>query len=117
MPISSDEINGELSGTDYGDNHDRFLEEGTYDYTLKAIDSQGKLAFKVEVKDYPELGESGNAHWRTVLQKSKIRGGTTLTGTFMANSTLETGAEVRFNFNREFLSHKVGYKLTFNKRA
>ncbi len=115
MAISEGTIMGELSGTDYGDNAERFLVEGTYNYTLKATDT-GKLAFKVEVKDYPELGESGKPHWRTVEEKSKIQGGSTLKGSFTASSSLETGAEVRFNFNREFLSHKVGYNLTFEKQ-
>jgi hypothetical protein len=117
MAVDSGKITGDLSGTDYGDNHERFLEEGTYDYTLKAKDSGGKLAFKVEVREYPELGESGNPRWITIEEKSKIRGGSTLNGSFRASSSLETGAEVRFNFNREFLSHKVGYELTFEKRA
>ena len=115
MPIDHDTIKEVLSGTNYGDNVQRFLEEGTYDYTLKATEG-GKLAFKVEVKDYPELGESGSPRWRTVEEKSKIQSGTTLRGDFVASSSLETGAEVRFNFNREFLSQKVGYELTFQKR-
>ena len=99
MAITSGTIKGELSGTDYGDNHERFLEEGTYDYTVKATDG-GKLAFKVEVKEFPELGESGGTRWNTVEQKSKIQSGTTLRGDFPASSSLETVAEVRFNFNR-----------------
>jgi hypothetical protein len=108
-------ITGELSGTNYGDNKDRVLDEGTYDYTLKATDS-GRLAFKVQVKEYPELGESGSPRWITVEEKSKINGGSTLKGSFVASSSLEAATEVRFNFNREFLSSKVGYNLTYAKR-
>ena len=115
MAITKDTIKGELSGTNYGDNQDRVLENGTYDYTLKATES-GKLAFKVEVHDYPELGESGNPHWRTILQKEKIDAPSTLKGNFVVSSSLEAGTEMRFNFNREFLSQKVGYNLTFEKR-
>ncbi|MEK6336481.1 MAG: hypothetical protein AABM67_16255 [Acidobacteriota bacterium] len=118
MGVNEDPISGILSGTNYGENRDRFLEKGTYDYSLKVTDS-GKLAFKVEVS------EDGKSRWLTIEDKSKVSGGNTLVGTFVVASngsfnrspSQGEGMEVRFNFNREFLSHKVGYELSFERRV
>ena len=87
------------------------LETGTYDYTLTAT-REGKLSFKVQAREF-----EGNDSWDTIEEKSKIRGGTTLQGSFFAESPpLDDEATIRFNFNREFASRAVGYELDFHKR-
>ena len=104
-------ITGGLHHTDYGDNEERDLEAGSYDYTL-TVDGDGKLGFKVERR---ELTDNG-ARWVTIEEKSKVRGGTVLTGDFFAAETVGGQTEVRFNFNREFLSSGVDYTLEYAKR-
>jgi hypothetical protein len=107
---TSGTITGTLHDADYGDNEDRDLEAGSYDYTL-SVGGDGKLAFKVETRELT----GGGARWVTVEEKSKIRGGTVLTGSFSADETVGGQTEVRFNFNREFLSRGVEYTLKFSK--
>jgi hypothetical protein len=107
---TSGTITGILHNADYGDNVDREVEAGTYDYTL-SVGGDGKLAIKVETRRLT----SGGANWVTVEEKSKVRGGTTLSGSFVAAETVGGQTEVRFNFNREFLSKGVDYSLKFSK--
>lgn len=103
-------INGSLNNTDYGDNFERDEEAGTYSYSLD-VNGEGKLAFKVERR---ELTGNGS-HWETIEEKSKVRGGSTLNGSFSAPETLGGQVELRFNFNREFLSKGVSYGLEYSK--
>ena len=107
---TSGTITGDLRNSDYGDNVERAVESGTYDYSL-AVSGDGKLAVKIETR---ELTGSGS-RWVTVEEKSKVRGGTTLHGSFVAAETLAGNTDVRFNFNREFLGKGVDYTLTFDK--
>src|SRR4051812_35074968 len=109
---TSGTITGTLHDADYGDNVERAVTADSYDYTL-TVGGEGKLALKVERK---ELTDSG-AKWVTVEEKSKVRGGTVLSGSFEAQpATLIPTTELRFNFNREFLSRGVEYTLKFNGR-
>ncbi len=114
MAMTQDAITGVLEDTNYGDNHDydgsQALEPGTYDYTVTATHG-GKLAFKVQTREF-----EGSDSWVTVVDKAKIRGGQTLGGSFLAESPPADVATVRFNFNREFASQRVGYELEFHKR-
>lgn len=98
-------ISGQLKGTNYGDNERLDVRAGDYGYTVSAT-GDGKLSFKVEAKNEHD-------NWETVEQKSKIRGGTTLDGSFTVPAQSLDAGEVRFNFNREFLSSEVGYRLDY----
>ena len=86
------------------------MASGTYDYTL-AVSGDGKLSFKVETLTPSDEG----SRWVTVEEKSKVRGGTTLNGSFEAEPTLSPNTEVRFNFNREFLGKGVDYTLRYDQ--
>jgi hypothetical protein len=116
--VTSGTVSGDLHGTDYGDNVVRGLDEGVYDYTVKASGG-GELAFSVEEEYWingDNLGEKAKHNWPTIEKKSKIRSGSTLSGQFTTHVTLGDFVSVRFNFNREFLSDGVDYTLTFHKR-
>ncbi len=105
-------ITGELKGVDYGDNLVQALAPGTYSYTLTNL-GPGKLAFKVEVLDVPDLGDDARSKWRTIEEKSKIRDGSELEGQFTVGPGVMLSPSVRFNFNREFLSQRTSYKLVY----
>ena len=105
-------ITGTLDGVDYGDNVTHGLTAGDYSYSLTNL-GPGRLAFKVEVQDVPDLGDDAPSKWRTIEEKSKLPDGEVLEGKFTVAPGTLTYRSVRFNFNREFLSKKTAYKLVY----
>jgi hypothetical protein len=110
MASTSGNVNGELKGTDYGDEVRREVAAGKYKYEL-GVGGDGKLALKVETRHLTTNG----SNWVTVEKKSEVRGGANLDGYFDVEETTNGGGEIQFNFTREFLSKQVTYDLDYDK--
>ena len=114
-------ISGTLHGTDYKDAYTVTRAADTYSYALTPSGG-GRVSFKVEwyQPHFPDLPKGTNEGWATLVDKSKIASGPTLSGKFTVPKTLNgpnssvDSTEIRLTFAREFLSDKVDYKLVYD---
>ena len=111
-------IADDLHGTDTKDTYETSKVPRTYNYKLKVWDG-GHLRFKIEYYCPVLLGESGDGHWYTLEERSRISSGTTLEGSFtmpavkLSSTTVAEKTTVKFIFSRGVLTEGVSYELYF----
>jgi len=115
-------IENELRRGDTRDSFDRELEVGRYIYRL-IVTGDGKLGFKAKQKRPDSHDRSTLGRWRNVIEpKSKVRGGTELTGTFdvepysriaLDSQDEEETGRVKFIFTRKIGTRGVSYRLEY----
>ncbi len=106
-------IEGTLSGTDNRDKCSYQLEEGEYTYNLSA-GGKGRVGLKIRTKNFQIEGKKIRT-WKTIVEKkSKIRGGTSLQGSFTVGAGLDISENsvVEFIFTRPAGGRKVTYDFT-----
>lgn len=109
-------LSGSLYNLDYSDDYQLTRTARDYKYELTPS-GDGRVSFKVESfqSHFPGIPSK----WSTIVDKSKVASGATLTGSFTVPPTQISASAstdstlIRVTFSREFASAGVDYNLFF----